>query len=363
MRIRRFVLMLGIVILAMTTGGVASAFWAATGSGTGTAATGTLQAPTAVAAVATPGGATVAVSWSASARATGYYVTRVRNSDSTTAAGCGTSPTQRTTSTSCDDLSVADGTYHYLVTAVYASWTALSGSSSDVTVYNVPPAVTVNQAAAQADPTTASPVLFTAVFSEPVADFTSSDVTVSPSTATVALSGSGTTYTISVAGLTGSGSVVASIAANTVHDSDGAGNTASTSTDNTVLYDVTAPTAPAPTANAAVRFGVFVDNEVVTLTDAATDAHSGVASVGYYYCAGATGSCTSANWTAIGSSTASASSFAVASSAPLAADGPYRIVVVATDAAGNNSGPSVATPVTVDTTPPTVARPTVNGHQ
>jgi hypothetical protein len=38
-------------------------------------------------------------------------------------------------------------------------------------------------------------------------------------------------------------------------------------------------------------------------------------------------------------------------------------VAVATDAAGNHSGSSSATPVTVDTTPPTVSRPTVNGHQ
>jgi hypothetical protein len=37
-------------------------------------------------------------------------------------------------------------------------------------------------------------------------------------------------------------------------------------------------------------------------------------------------------------------------------------VAVAVDAAGNSSGPSAATPVTVDTTPPTVSRPTVNGH-
>jgi hypothetical protein len=129
---------------------------------------------------------------------------------------------------------------------------------------------------------------------------------------------------------------------------------------------VTAPTAPAPGATAAVTFGtnpLFVKNEVVTLTEAATDAHSGVSSVSYYYCAGASGSCTSANWTLIGSSTTSAGNFAVITAAPLAPlDGPYRIVAVAADNAGNGSGSSAATLVTVDTTPPTVSRPIVNGH-
>lgn len=359
---RRLLLILGIVALALTGSGVAWAFWSAAGSGTGSAATGTLNPPTNVSAVATPGLGTVQLSWTPSAQASGYYVTRVRNSDSTAAAACGTSASQPTSGTSCADPGVADGTYHYTVTAVLATWTATSAPSANVTVNNTRPSVTVNQAAGQADPTAAAPINFTAVFSDTVSDFTSSDVTVSPSGATATVTGSGTTYNIAVSGMTGTGAVTVSIPANVAHDPAGAGNTASTSTDNTVLYDVTAPTAPAPTATAAVTSGTFVGNEVVTLTDAATDADSTVASVAYYYCAGATGSCTSTNWTAIGSSTAASGSFPVNSNAPLAADGPYRIVAVATDTAGNHSTPSPATPLTVDTTPPTVSRPTVNGH-
>src|SRR5438034_6831000 len=42
-----------------------------------------------------------------------------------------------------------------------------------------PPTVTINQAAGQADPTSASPINFTAVFSEPVSGFTGTDVTIS----------------------------------------------------------------------------------------------------------------------------------------------------------------------------------------
>ncbi|MEU4195002.1 hypothetical protein AB0E69_24090 [Kribbella sp. NPDC026611] len=352
---RRVLLMLAVAVLVTTTGATAWGFWTGAGSGSGTATAGSLAPPTAVTATVAPGATTVTVGWSASARATGYSVDRVRNSDGATASACAT-----TQSTSCTDANVADGTYHYVVTALYASWTA-GASSGNVTVLNAVPSVTVNQAIGQADPAATAPVAFTAVFSEPVADFTSGDVTVTPATATVAVSGSGTTYSLAVSGLTGSGLVRVSIAAGVAHDSVGAGNTASTSTDNSVLYDVNPPTAPAPVATASPSFGTFVGNTAVTLTDAATDAHSGVASVGYYRCTGATGSCTAANWTALGTSTSSATTYAVTTSAPFAADGSYRVVAVATDAAGNVSTPSAATVVTVDTAAPTVTRPTVNG--
>jgi hypothetical protein len=100
------------------------------------------------------------------------------------------------------------------------------------------PSVKVEQASAQGDPTTSSPVLFTAVFSEPVSGFAPGDVTLAGTAGatTVALTGSGTTYTISVSGMTKSGTVIASIGANVVTDAGGDGNLASTSTDNTVTY-------------------------------------------------------------------------------------------------------------------------------
>ncbi|WP_112243730.1 hypothetical protein [Kribbella monticola] len=359
---RRLLLLLATTVALLTAAGVALAFWTTSGTGAGSALTGTLAPPTNVTAVATPGSGTVAISWTASSQATGYYVLRVRNSDSSSTAACGTSPAQATTALSCSDLAVADDTYHYTVIATRGSWTATSASSNNVTVNNTRPTVTVNQSAGQFDPTKTAPINFTAVFSSTVTDFTSSDVTLTAGTATV--TGSGTTYNIAVSGLTSTVTVTASIAANTAHDAAGAGNTASTSTDNTVTYDVTAPTAPAPGATAAVTFGtslLFVNSEVVNLTDAATDIGSAIASVSYYYCAGSTGTCTSVNGTLIGASSASASSFPVNTNAPLAADGPYRVVAVATDAAGNSTA-SAATLITVDTTPPTVTRPTVNGH-
>lgn len=357
---RRVLLVLGLVVLAITGAGTAWAFWTGAGSGAGTASTGTLAPPATVTASAPPGGGTVNLAWTASARATGYVLTRVLNSDGTTTAACGTTQASPTSATSCNDLALPDGTYHYVVTALSASWTA-SASSANVTVHNSRPSVTVDQADGQADPAASSPVNFTAVFSEAVTDFTSADVTVSPATATVVVSGNGPTYNLAVSGLTSSSLVTVSIAANSAYDSGGAGNTTSTSTDDTVSYDATVPTASAPVATASGSFGSFVGNTAVTLTDSATDDFSGAASVAYYRCTGATGSCTATNWTAVGSSTSAATNFAVTKSAPFAADGIYSVVAVATDAAGNASAPSTATALTVDTTPPNASRPTVNG--
>ena len=111
------------------------------------------------------------------------------------------------------------------------------------------PTVTINQASGQADSTSTSPILFTVVFSEPVTGFgdSAADVTLSgtagATTAVVTEVGpmDGTTYNVAVSGMTGDGTVIASLAADVAEDGAGNGNTASTSTDNTVTYDATQP--------------------------------------------------------------------------------------------------------------------------
>jgi hypothetical protein len=132
--------------------------------------------------------------------------------------------------------------------------------------------VTINQAAGQDDPTNASPVNFTVVFSEPVTGFDANDVLLggtAAGTLTVVLTGSGTTYNVAVSGMTGSGTVTASVSAGAATDAAGNPNVASTSADNTVTYDTTAPTADivdvtpdprdAPVASVTIAF-----NEAVT---------------------------------------------------------------------------------------------------
>src|SRR5436853_4212889 len=89
--------------------------------------------------------------------------------------------------------------------------------------------VTINQAAGQADPTRASPINFTAVFSEPVSGFTGAGVTLSGTaggTKTVTVSGGPSTYNVAVSGMTTSGTVIATIAAGMASDAAGNGNNA-----------------------------------------------------------------------------------------------------------------------------------------
>ncbi|MDW8278734.1 MAG: DUF4082 domain-containing protein [Anaerolineales bacterium] len=109
---------------------------------------------------------------------------------------------------------------------------------------NQPPTVSIDQFITQTDPTNASPIRFTVVFSEPVSGFDGSDVLLSGTAGatTVVVTGSGATYIVEVSGMGADGTVIATIPANAALDSGGLGNLASTSTDNTVTYDTTAPT-------------------------------------------------------------------------------------------------------------------------
>src|SRR5438477_5569441 len=106
--------------------------------------------------------------------------------------------------------------------------------------------VTINQAAGQADPTSASPINFTAVFSKPVSGFTGAGVTLSGTaggTKTATVSGGPSTYNVAVSGMSSSGTVLASIPAGVASDAAGNLNTASTSTDNSVTFAPVSPTA------------------------------------------------------------------------------------------------------------------------
>jgi hypothetical protein len=136
---RRLLVLVFAAAALLSIGTAAWAYWSTTGTGTASSTTATLNAPTNAAATATAGSRTVSVTWTGSTLSTsqpaqGYYLTRINNSDSTSSGACATSPAALLTATSCSDLTVPDGTYHYLVTAVYHSWTAIGGSSNSVAV-------------------------------------------------------------------------------------------------------------------------------------------------------------------------------------------------------------------------------------
>ena len=100
----------------------------------------------------------------------------------------------------------------------------------------VRPSVTIDQAPGQADPTAASPINFTVVFSETVIGFATGDVAVggTAGATTAIVTGSGTTYNVVVTGMQGPGTVVASIPAGVAIDAAGNPNLASTSSDGSV---------------------------------------------------------------------------------------------------------------------------------
>ena len=143
------------------------------------------------------------------------------------------------------------------------------------------PSVTINQAAGQADPTSASPINFTVTFSETVTGFTAGDISFAGSTAggtlTAAVTGTGPTYNVAVSGMTGTGNVVVSVPAGAATDAAGNASLASTSTDNTVAFTIIDTIAPAvqsinrvgttPT-NAASMSWTVLFSESVTGVDA-----------------------------------------------------------------------------------------------
>jgi hypothetical protein len=147
-------------------------------------------------------------------------------------------------SVSWNTTSVGYGSHK--LTAVARSTLGLRFTSDPVavTVDNVAPTVTINQAAGQADPTSATPINFTAVFSEAVSGFTGAGVTIGGTAGgtAVAVTGGPSTYNVAVSGMSSTGTVIASIAAGVARDAAGNLNTASTSTDNSVTFDATRPT-------------------------------------------------------------------------------------------------------------------------
>src|SRR5204863_548605 len=105
---------------------VATAFFGTTGAGHAAATLGTLSAPTPT---ATAGAGTVALTWAAVSPPSGsdtvsYYVRR----DGANAGGNCPTQASPSTATSCTDSGLSAGTYQYMVTAVWRSWSATSNS-------------------------------------------------------------------------------------------------------------------------------------------------------------------------------------------------------------------------------------------
>lgn len=173
--------------------------------------------------------------------------------------------------------------------------------SSFLTANGQNPTVTINQSAAQTDPTNNSPIMFTVVFDQPVIGFTTGDVVITgTASAGVAhvVTGGPTTYYVTVAGMISCGTIIANIPAGVCTNTLTQPNLASTSIDNTVTYlninpNVTinqAASQPDPTNQSPINFTVQFDQLVtgfatgdVTLTGTAGATTAIVTGSGNYY--------------------------------------------------------------------------------
>ena len=180
------------------------------------------------------------------------------------------------TTTSYSRTGKPSGTYGYRVRAYSnAVWQSF-GATGETTVA-IPLTVTINQAAAQADPTNGATVNFTVVFNQPITVFDSGKIIISgttPGTKAITVTGSGTVYNVAVSGMTGPGTVIATVAARAAAGLDGLASPASTSTDNTVTFDATPPQVTIsqaagqtdPTATSTIDFTAVFSEQVVDFT-------------------------------------------------------------------------------------------------
>lgn len=154
------------------------------------------------------------------------------------------------------------------------SVTANTGLRSFI-VDTTPLTVTINQDSGQTDPTQFPSIDFTVSFDKPVTGFAANDIVLSGTAgATLAVITpvgiTNDTWTVTVSGMTSDGTVTASISAGAAFDAAGNTNNASTSTDNSVTYDATPPTAtvttPSPNILAAVA-GTTTTTITITYAD------------------------------------------------------------------------------------------------
>ncbi|MGB9619730.1 MAG: Ig-like domain-containing protein, partial [Armatimonadota bacterium] len=160
-----------------------------------------------------------------------------------------------------------------------------ASNTASVVVDRTRPSVTIDREYIQRDPTNASIVRFTVVFSEPVVGFTSSDVAVGGSAGgskSVVVKGRGSHYLVEISGMTSAGTLIPMIPAGVATDAAGNTNVASISADNTVWWDGIPPTCtinqaadqPDPTNSSTINFTAVFSEPVVgfgTATDVIVD--------------------------------------------------------------------------------------------
>jgi trimeric autotransporter adhesin len=138
-RLSRWLMVLAVTGGVLAIAGHARAYWSQNGTGSASAAVGSLAAPTSVGVTSTPGSTSVNVSWTGASApdggaVDGYFLQRTSGGVTSTACASSLFALLPPGTSSCTDVNVPDGTYTYKVVAAYRSWTATSAPSSSVSV-------------------------------------------------------------------------------------------------------------------------------------------------------------------------------------------------------------------------------------
>jgi hypothetical protein len=335
---RKGLVFAGIGIVASALVGAAFAFWASTDASNPAAAVADSVQGGNTPTLGGVSGSDVTLNWAAATTAGGsavggYTVSRysVSTGGTPTAATGGCSGT--VTALTCTEQSVPDGTWYYTVTPKIALWAGAESARRSVTVDTVTPVTTDNSASIGSGWFNVTKTVTLTPTDTGGSGVAATYYTTDGSTPTTS-SSQGTSVVLSTDGVY----TVKYFSVDTV------GNTESVKTAGTAIHiDKTNPTPATLTIPSFIKNGQ-------ALTNAATDptvngVSSGVASVSYYYCSGA--SCTPG--ILIGTSSTGPNYSVTWSTQP--ADGAYRVQAVVTDVAGNTGSSSIVS-TTVDNTAP-----------
>jgi hypothetical protein len=147
------------------------------------------------------------------------------------------------------------------------------------------PTVEIEEGSLQADPTTASPIVFDVEFSEAVTGVGNDDIELSGTagaTTAAVTANSGTRYTVEVSGMTSSGTVIAKVKAGAAVDDAENTSVESTSEDNTVQYNKPDTSIPSvtiakksgqtdPATTTPIEFTALFSESVTGFADADVD--------------------------------------------------------------------------------------------
>ncbi len=167
--------------------------------------------------------------------------------------------------------SLSQGAHYFVSKATDSAGNTVTSSTINITVDTVAPTVTINQAVGQVDPTNNSTINFTIIFSEPInpSTFTSADITTGGTAGSVVwgtpTTADNITWNIATSSIGSGGTVIPTILANKATDIAGNNNAASTSTDNSVLFDATPPVVTGTTSdidNGIYKIGQYIPIQI-----------------------------------------------------------------------------------------------------